>query len=342
MPLISIIIPVYNKKRYINRCLDSILEQTYKSFEVILINDGSTDGSEKICDDYKEKDKRIKVIHIENAGVSNARNIGLDVAKGEYVQFVDSDDYLDPIMLESLIEVMEHYKSDIIISGIKKIDHNNKLLKEVIPRLYGLKNKKQMFEEFSDEQFSTGIYGCISNKLIRRQIIKEKKLKFNTNIKLAEDLDFYLELYKYIDKIYFYKKSFYYYIQNTENSSTTSCMVNDYFTQILISIKQKKLLSDLNALNNKNMVVIDRVITNFTLCYLYDKFSYNYIKFKNFLKELYNDNLIRESLVTKHQSKFNKVLVFFLQKKLNFIVWFILFQYYIVKKIYKKLNLLIQ
>ena len=97
---ISIIIPVYNVEKYLRRCLNSIINQTYKDIEIILVDDGSTDNSGKICDEYKEKDNRIVVIHKENGGLSDARNAGIDIAKGKYIGFIDSDDFADIRMYE--------------------------------------------------------------------------------------------------------------------------------------------------------------------------------------------------------------------------------------------------
>ena len=101
-PLISIIIPVYNAEKYLKKCLDSVINQTYKNLEIILVDDGSTDKSPEICDKYAEKDSRIIVLHKENGGVSSSRNAGLDIFKGEYLSFVDSDDYVEPDYIEYL------------------------------------------------------------------------------------------------------------------------------------------------------------------------------------------------------------------------------------------------
>ena len=103
-PLISIIVPVYNVEKYLSKCIDSIINQTYKNIEIILIDDGSTDSSGAICDKYALVDSRIHVLHIENSGVSNARNVGLNHATGDYIGFVDSDDYIEPNMYELLLE----------------------------------------------------------------------------------------------------------------------------------------------------------------------------------------------------------------------------------------------
>lgn len=102
-PLISIVVPVYNVKQFLTKCLNSIISQTYSNLEIIVVDDGSTDGSATICDDYAKKDKRISVIHKENGGLASARNAGIDVAKGTYIGFVDSDDYIEPYMYEKLL-----------------------------------------------------------------------------------------------------------------------------------------------------------------------------------------------------------------------------------------------
>lgn len=110
--LISIIIPVYKTEQYLKRCVDSVLNQTYQELECILVDDGSPDEAGKICDEYKKKDARIKVIHKENGGLSSARNAGLDIAKGDYIGFVDSDDFIHPQMYEMLVDVLEKQRAE--------------------------------------------------------------------------------------------------------------------------------------------------------------------------------------------------------------------------------------
>ena len=114
-PIISIIVPIYNVGKYLPKCIESILNQTFKNFELILVNDGSTDNSGVVCDDYEKKDTRIKIIHKSNGGVSSARNAGLYVAKGEYIGFVDPDDYIDKNMYEKLYRLCIDNNSDIAI-----------------------------------------------------------------------------------------------------------------------------------------------------------------------------------------------------------------------------------
>lgn len=113
--MLTIIVPIYNTENYLSECIDSILNQSYKDIELILINDGSTDNSSSICDEYSSKDKRIKVIHIENRGVSYARNTGLSIAKGEYITFVDSDDFVsNDIYLENIKILEQNLSIDLI------------------------------------------------------------------------------------------------------------------------------------------------------------------------------------------------------------------------------------
>src|SRR5690606_27364966 len=124
MPKVSVIIPVYNAEKYLRECLDSVLAQTFTDFEVLLINDGSTDASGKICDEYAEKDSRIKVFHKENGGVSSARNLGLDNAKGEWISFVDSDDTIEQETLATLANEVKDLDIDGVIFGYKKLINN--------------------------------------------------------------------------------------------------------------------------------------------------------------------------------------------------------------------------
>lgn len=119
--LISVIVPVYKVEKYINRCVESIINQSYTNLEIILIDDGSPDSCGQICDQYAEKDSRIKVVHQDNSGLSGARNTGIDMAQGEYIGFVDSDDYIHPRMYELLYEGIKRHKAELVICGFKYV-----------------------------------------------------------------------------------------------------------------------------------------------------------------------------------------------------------------------------
>lgn len=192
--LISIIIPVYNVEKYLEECLDSILKQTYKNFEAILIDDGSKDNSGKICDEYAQKDARFKVIHKQNEGVSVTRNLALDMANGEYITFLDSDDMLEEGALDFLYKEMVNNNSDLVIGGVKDIK-NGKVIcqtneyKEIL-------NKEDALKEFFDEK----MFKCVIwAKMYRREIIGDER--FNKELTIAEDFDFLYRILKKVDAV---------------------------------------------------------------------------------------------------------------------------------------------
>lgn len=191
MPIVSVIVPVYNVEDVLHYCVDSILSQSFIDFELILVDDGSKDNSGNICDEYSKKDNRIVVIHKNNGGVSSARNIGIDVAKGKYICFVDSDDYLDSKYLECLLDTKHAYlHCDNVWSKFKTVDSysstNNPL--ELKYKIYSVSNIMTLHEQWLDA-------GPVC-KLYNRRIIIENNLKFDESISLGEDLIFN---YMYLD-----------------------------------------------------------------------------------------------------------------------------------------------
>lgn len=174
MPQISIIVPVYNTEKYISNCIESILKQKEKDFELLLIDDGSKDQSGRICDTYATKDDRIKVIHKKNGGVSSARNLGIDHAKGEMIFFIDSDDTVGPDYLKNL-EIIDD--EDFVQSGVKILE--NDYLKPIMTYEDIFKDYNQFWMQ-SRQQWPSMC--CLS-----RKVIEENHLRFDTNLKMGED-----------------------------------------------------------------------------------------------------------------------------------------------------------
>ena len=174
MPKISIIVPVYNTEKYISNCIESILKQKEKDFELLLIDDGSKDQSGRICDTYATKDDRIKVIHKKNGGVSSARNLGIDHAKGEMIFFIDSDDTVGPDYLKNL-EIIDD--EDFVQSGVKILE--NDYLKPIMTHEDIFKDYNQFWMQ-SRQQWPSMC--CLSKK-----VIEENHLRFDTNLKMGED-----------------------------------------------------------------------------------------------------------------------------------------------------------
>lgn len=198
--LISIIVPVYNGEQYIRRCVDSILNQTFTDFELILVDDGSTDNSSIICDDYANHDSRVRVIHKANGGVSSARNTGLSSIKGgEYVAFIDVDDYVVNTYLECLIANAED--ADMIVCGFKHFyqgDENHMVLREVyLDKLYDESN----IGDLLSKRIEGLPFRTPWAKLFKTSIIKEYSLSFDKGMKLGEDTKFVFEYMLHASKI---------------------------------------------------------------------------------------------------------------------------------------------
>lgn len=220
--LISVIIPVYNNEQYLSRCIDSVINQTYKNLEIILVDDGSTDNSGKICDEYALKDNRIKVIHKENGGVSSARNVGLDIAKGEYIGFVDSDDYIEKDMYEFLYNLILNNNVD--ISCCNKFDFNNN--KYLPDRSFPKEGLLSLNEILQDKAF--GLHIVI--KLFDKNLIKN--IRFNENLTIGEDLLFCFDIIKRSKKTIFKNTAKYYYFNNTNSVIRKKVFKKQYLSVI--------------------------------------------------------------------------------------------------------------
>ena len=218
--LISVIVPIYNVELYLEKCIDSILQQTYKKIEIILVNDGSLDNCAEICDRYKEIDDRIKVVHKKNGGLSDARNAGLDVATGTYVIFIDSDDYVEKDLIEESYNYMVNNNLDLVSFNYRKVDEDGKVMEESVleidDNIYDIDNIG--IEEYIIKNIYTYKHGIEAwHKIYRMSIIKEKDLKFTYNdLIFAEDLLFNLSYLVHVKRLGTMSKTYYnYLIRNT-------------------------------------------------------------------------------------------------------------------------------
>lgn len=216
-PLISIIIPVYNKATYLNACIDSVISQTFSDIEIIIINDGSTDKSKEIIESYH--DPRIRLFNIDNGGVSNARNIGIQHSSGEYILFIDADDTTEKDYCEKLYRIFTSFGSeiDILIFGFKMIFEDK--IEHIRPYREGIVSTQEFRDTFMREMCARkGIYGYICNKFTRKSFLSDNNIFFDTNLKLAEDLSFWLSVYNCNPRVAFSCYDGYNYSQNVENS----------------------------------------------------------------------------------------------------------------------------
>lgn len=221
-PKISIIVPVYNAERCLHRCIDSILAQTFRDFELLLIDDGSKDNSGYICDEYAEKDERVKVWHKENGGVSSARNVGLDNARGEWVTFADSDDWLEPNAFAYYDEMTNKHAFDYLYCGYFLNGVEVKLEKEESLDM------PNFIERYECDKLWFGVYS--------KNIIKSNQIRFNEKISLAEDKLFNCQFFKSCQKVYVTKLCFYHYhFGNTQSLSFKGFDIDNFlFCHILV------------------------------------------------------------------------------------------------------------
>lgn len=225
---ISVIVPVYNSEKYLKRCVDSILKQTYQNLELILVDDGSPDDSPKICDDYALQDSRVKVIHQSNSGVAVARNTGIDLASGDYFTFVDSDDYIDSRMYEFMVNIASKYNCDIVMCDCIKefYDHDEIYSHDIRPGFY---NYDQLKEEYYPHLLimpNVEYPPTISNGLC---LFKNKKSKtyYEAGIRYSEDLLFGAQMMYQAKSFYYMKNKTFYHYNCTNQLSATHTFKSD-------------------------------------------------------------------------------------------------------------------
>lgn len=229
--LVSIVLPIYNVEKYIDRCVESIVNQTYRNLEIILIDDGSLDGCPQKCDEWAKRDKRIKVIHKVNAGLGFARNTGIEHASGEYICFFDSDDYIDSYTIEKTYGAAKDNNSDIVLFGHYEVDLQGKVVKTYIPNVE--KNfftnsevQEKLLPDLVSDNPATGkstnlwLSACFcmySMKMILRsgwRFVSEREI-------ISEDVYSLLRLYKDVEKVWIISEAFYYYCENSTSLTHT-------------------------------------------------------------------------------------------------------------------------
>lgn len=224
-PLISVLIPVYNVEKYIRRCLDSVAAQTFTNWECILVDDGSPDASGKICDEYAAKDSRFRVIHKENGGVSSARNAGLDVARGEYVTFCDSDDWVEENWLSEQLNDISTEDFDVCVCGLYG---HGRARRKILNR----KSSKQLI--FSENGFG----GFSFLRFIKRRNVGE--LRYDESISYLEDSDFFYRLFDKCSKILWTDKPLYHYEDNPDSVTQQLGFTKQTDTAIAFCLRKYK------------------------------------------------------------------------------------------------------
>ena len=320
--IISIIVPIYKVEKYLDRCINSILNQTFKNFELILVDDGSPDRCGDICEEYAKKDKRIKVIHKENGGLSDARNAGLDIATGKFVGFIDSDDFIHKDMYMILYDAIVKSKSDISQCKFKYFSKEDELNKNIInDGKYKIYNNIDAIEGIMDNKnLNTNVW----NKLYKRELFRE--IRFPKG-KIHEDEFVTYKVFYRAKTVSYVNKELYYYFSN-DTGIMKNLNINSKFdwidaieerNEFLLNIKEKRLFNKSNS----------------HLFFYLIKFRYD-IKKNNKLEnksEIYNliNRKIKYSLNAisdkSSYSKLNKIAVSLMKLNFNFVVFYDFYNY---------------
>ena len=228
--LVTIVVPVYNVEKYLDRCITSIVSQTYQNLEILLIDDGSPDNCPKMCDDWAKNDARIRVIHKKNQGLGMARNTGIDNAKGDKICFFDSDDYVAPDAIEKSLRMMIDHNADIVVFGINQVKKNGRIT-QIVPRseryVFSGREVQEVFLPDlmgydSKESVVSGIWMSSCVCLYSMELIRRVKWRFVSERDIiSEDVYSLLQLYKDVKVVAIIPEAFYYYCENFESLSHT-------------------------------------------------------------------------------------------------------------------------
>ncbi|TDG00318.1 glycosyltransferase family 2 protein [Paenibacillus piri] len=243
--LVSVIVPVYNLEQYVGRALDSLLEQTLRSIEIIVVNDGSTDGSGTVAEAYARNDGRIKVVHKTNGGVSSARNTGLELAQGEYVTFVDPDDFIDRRAYEHMYDTASQTGCDIVICGFSYVSEAN--LAGESARLPIIANvvlgKQEIREQIWYNLLYSDMDAGVWNKLYRRDLLGRHRIRFDETVLFTEDHLFNLVAFTYAGHAIYIPEPFYRYVVSIPNSASKKYRYNYFQLYEHVYLFKLKLLS---------------------------------------------------------------------------------------------------
>lgn len=240
--MVSVIVPIYNSQEYLDECIQSIIYQSYKELEIILIDDGSTDNSRQICERYSAEDSRVVYVRKKNGGVSSSRNLGLEIAQGEYIVFVDADDYLEKGIIQHVVNVMEHDSSELVVWNATEV-HGDKL-KCCKPISKQPGNKEEIYasviSNYHDKFYMGDYIRAVWGKMFRSDVIRNNNIKFDEQLYIGEDAVFLMQYISHISKVNNLNDYGYYY--RIISSSAVRRYKHDLLQQSIIQLDAYKSL----------------------------------------------------------------------------------------------------
>lgn len=328
--LVSIVVPIYNAQKYLQKCINSIVEQTYQNIQIILVDDGSTDDCPALCDEWAKKDSRITVIHKSNQGAGLARNTGIDNAKGEYICFFDSDDYIHPTLVEKCVAKCQSENSDVVLFGKNNVFENSANIKAQTSYANdcytGIAVQKELLAGLFSYATQHGI--GVWSKFFKMSIIKENQIRFRSEREfLSEDAYFVLEYFSKSQKAVVIKENLYYYLvrqgslsrnidpqrQQKNNRFLTACI--NYIDN---SDMPQEVKAHLTARYHIYTITAMKQITKSNLAPKQKRQA---------LLDIYNDKILKSTLtpdVLRVENKNQRLFFTCLKYKLHFICNFLL------------------
>ena len=321
---VSVVMPVYNAEKYLAKSIESLLSQSLKEIELILVNDGSKDNSLAICEEYAKKDSRITVINKKNEGACIARNTGIDIAKGKYIQLADADDYIDNNMLEEQYNLAEKTNAEVVMCGMKFDVHKKNgqvVISEAHYKDMVLNSQEEIKLIFMD-LFDNLLFNYTHNKLYNREFLKKNNLKFIEWLPIDQDTNFNIDVFKVLNKLTISTKSYYHYVKTFEETIVTRYHANKFKVRTFRYDRLKELLENWGIYNDENKkklasMYIHHVIECFEI-YNHKKCDLNTKEKKQEIEKILNTKQVKEcmNILDNTNSKYTR-LVYKLMKKNN-------------------------
>lgn len=289
-PFISIVIPVFNMANGIRRCLRTVWDQLTDDIEVIVVDDGSTDNTSLVVNEFVTKDTRIRYLFQKNAGVSSARNVGIEVAKGLYLLFIDADDEIEVHYLRNILSRAKASRADLLVWGIKHYRSNGRI-EEWKPRIDGFCNRKSFLTAFPAEQYGKhrGLYGFVPNKLVKKEMVDRFRLRFNTALSLMEDYDFFLDCYAHSETILCFGETGYHYLASEGADNPVGRQSVSYPQLISVHNKCVDILKKEGAWTIENKKLLFLAISDLSLSIFLESRERSYSSVKSQLNFIWND-----------------------------------------------------
>lgn len=319
--LVSVIVPVYNAELFLSKCINSLINQDYKKIEIILVNDGSNDNSKTICDEFSLKDSRITVVHRENKGVSSARNLGLEMCSGDFIMFIDSDDWIELNTISTLMNIQDESNYDLIMYGLSreylelKKTTNQPFNEEIF------ENKNQILKALPNFIKNEKV-NSLCNKLYKSEVIKNKQIFFDESLNIAEDALFNYQVFFEINTLYISEQCFYHYTVKDHPSLTKRYNPKKYEMLVFVNNYLNKISMQNKVVPELSQAVVHIRLKNIYSCFL-DLFNKDcpltQKEKKKYIKKVIN----KEKLTSCSQSdrNINRILVSVLSTKNSTVIY---------------------